>query len=472
MGGPLVGVELLAQSTKALRRLRLVRGASRRTARRIAQATAVVALALGLLGIAPLAEPADALSIPNFAATSTNPFGLADIGSYAAPTFADIDNDGDLDAFIGNSNGTTIFFLNTGSATAPAFAAPSPDPFGLTDVGSYAVPTFADIDGDGDLDAFVGNAAGNTIFFLNTGSATAPAFAAAAINPFGLAGVGSYAAPSFVDIDGDGDLDAFIGNGGGNTIFFRNTGSATAPAFATASTNPFGLTNVGYYATPRFADIDGDGDLDAFIGEEYVGTIFFRNTGSATAPAFAAASTNPFGLIDVGDYAVPALVDIDGDGDFDAFIGEVAGNTIFFRNDATVLRPPMITRGVVMGSQRVLGTGSLSPPPDTCIEICLAAAPSMPSLPPCTGADTLLGSGGTNAAGEFVDSGGLPGIPLATPLANGECVYAFDQCQLERSAVTCAALPVPLLSRSGLLAVIAALLGSAFMSLARRKPAR
>jgi len=44
--------------------------------------------------------------------------------------------------------------------------------------------------------------------------------------------VGPYPAPTFVDIDGDGDLDVMSGYRNGNTYFFKNTGSATAPAFA------------------------------------------------------------------------------------------------------------------------------------------------------------------------------------------------------------------------------------------------
>ncbi|MEG5094668.1 VCBS repeat-containing protein, partial [Microcoleus sp. B13-B4] len=157
--------------------------------------------------------------MPAFAPPQTNPFNLNAVGTYTSPTLVDIDGDGDLDAFVGSNDGNTYYYRNTGTASAPVFAAPQTSPFNLTDVGNYASPTFVDIDGDGDLDAFVGELDGNTRYYRNTGTASTPVFAAPQINPFNLTDVGSTASPTLVDIDGDGDLDAFVGSNDGNTYY-------------------------------------------------------------------------------------------------------------------------------------------------------------------------------------------------------------------------------------------------------------
>ncbi len=51
----------------------------------------------------------------------------------------------------------------------------------------------------------------------------------------------------------------------------------------TGTANPFNGVDVGRYSDPNFADIDGDGDLDAFIGQGdgIINTInYFENDGS------------------------------------------------------------------------------------------------------------------------------------------------------------------------------------------------
>ncbi len=142
--------------------------------------------------------------------------------------------------------------------------------------------------------------------------------------------------------------DSFVGAYYGNTFFFENTGTASAPSFDAHSNKPFGHSDVGWNASPAFADLDGDGDLDAFVGEAYGNTIFFENTGTASAPAFVAPSNNPFGLADVGWFASPAFADIDRDGDLDAFVGERdGGKTFFFENVPEPSGPMSLFSGIL-----------------------------------------------------------------------------------------------------------------------------
>ncbi|MBL4650120.1 MAG: T9SS type A sorting domain-containing protein, partial [Aureispira sp.] len=114
-------------------------------------------------------ENTGSASNPAFSTHLANPFGLIDIGHSFTPNFVDIDNDGDMDLFSGEYYGSIKFFENTGTVSAPAFGAIQTNPFNLTNVNGFmSSPFFADIDNDGDKDLFVGMHLGNTIFFENT----------------------------------------------------------------------------------------------------------------------------------------------------------------------------------------------------------------------------------------------------------------------------------------------------------------
>ena len=260
------------------------------------------------------------------------PVNGIDVGSYSNPALVDIDGDGDLDAFAGDSSGN----VGTSRIPAPARtrASPprSPTPFGLADVGSFSAPTFADIDGDGDFDAFVGDSGGNIDFFENTGTSTSASFSSPTTNPFGLTDVGSYATPEFADIDGDGDLDAFVTDSGGNIDYFENTGSSTSASFRDLDRQPVGFSDVGSFADITLGDIDGDGDIDALVGDTGGNLDYFENTGTSTSPSFVSSGASPFGLSDVGNDATPVLADLDGDGDLDLTVGEADGTINIFEN--------------------------------------------------------------------------------------------------------------------------------------------
>ncbi len=292
----------------------------------------------------------------NFALPESLPFGLDTINYYAFPAFVDLDADGDLDLFAGQYGeegaysvyeSNFLFFENTSTASNPVLSAPIANPFGSrVTVDNYiSMPTFADLDGDGDQDLMGGANYGEFYYYENIGTASNPAFDNPQVNPFGLDSVSSYSFPELVDLDGDGDYDLLAGEilyneltevRYGNFVFFQNIGTPNAPSFATPVTNPFGLSATLNFNIPSAGDVDGDGDLDVVVGEYYGNIKYFENTGSVTGPQFATPLMNPFGIVvDTAENVfIPELADIDLDGDIDLFAFEGYGIGKFFENTA------------------------------------------------------------------------------------------------------------------------------------------
>ncbi len=281
-----------------------------------------------------------------------NPFGLTTIpiGLVSSPTFADLDGDGDLDMMSGNFDsdtylGSFFYHENTGGATAPSFAAPQTNPFGLASLNYLSTPRFVDLDNDGDMDLVAGNFYGEFNYYENTGSTLAPAFGAAQTNPFSLSSTSGFVNVfDFVDLDGDGDLDLLAGDISGVWSYFANTGTSAAPTFAAAQAAPFGLTPPTSSGSSdirlSFIDADGDGDQDILRGG-YDSLFYYRqNTGTSTAPAFAAEVINPFGLDTLPSLLLyPVFADLDADGDMDLLAGAYDGSFYYYQNNACLLNP-------------------------------------------------------------------------------------------------------------------------------------
>ena len=300
-------------------------------------------LIMGAMAMQPNNAHAQSIT-PTFSTGVVNPYGLTqNPNGYSVPTFADLDNDGDLDMLSGSSYyGTFAYYQNTGTNANPSFSAAVFNPFGLTNTPAYySTPAFVDMDHDGDMDIMAGDKSGNFNYYENTGTATAPSFAASVLNPFGTTQINSgvnYSHPSFADMDNDGDMDMMASSEGDNNFYyFENTGNNTTPSFATAVTNPFGLSNSYYWLGAVQADIDNDGDFDIISQTENGDFYYYQNTGTASAPAFAAVIINPFILgnlntVSNSSYYATSFVDLNNDGRIDLMSGDSYGNFIFNKN--------------------------------------------------------------------------------------------------------------------------------------------
>jgi len=273
----------------------------------------------------------------------------------------DLDGDFDLDAFVGNSGYNQVWFNNGG-----AFFEDSGQELGDADTWAVAL---ADLDGDFDLDVYVGNTAGessggpgaeNTIW-LNDGNGNFT-------DTGQRLGDSASEAVALGDIDGDGDVDAFVANtaeqGDANTVWENKGGGVFTLVQSLGDSASFGVA---------LGDLDGDLDLDAFVanmGENRVwfndGIGNFTDSGQGFGPAQAREVVlgdfdddgdldafvvshfseginvwlnNGAGIFENGQYLENldtvslAMADLDGDGDTDAFIGNFGDSNQILLNE-------------------------------------------------------------------------------------------------------------------------------------------
>jgi hypothetical protein len=301
---------------------------------------------------------------------AANPLDGQSTDQASAPAFGDLDADGDLDLVAGAYDGGLFYFENTGSPTSPAFVplTGAASPFDGWDLGYYTSPALGDLDGDGDLDVAAGNANGDFPFLENTGSAMDPSFASLpnAANPLDMR-VGSFSTPALGDLDGDGDLDLVAGEAAGSFASFENhLGDMIR---RTGAANP--LASLFSGAPSSLGDLDDDGDFDLVIAQFHSITnhidefafreyLYYENTGSPTAPAWIrrTGAANPLDGYDVLGFTMPALVDLDDDGDLDLVAGTRYGIFIYYENTGSASSVAFVPRAGAANPLNGLNLGS------------------------------------------------------------------------------------------------------------------
>jgi tetratricopeptide (TPR) repeat protein len=185
--------------------------------------------------------------------------------------WADIDNDGYLDLFVGNENAPSQLFRNRGDGTFEDISHKS----GIDRIAFTKGVTAADYDNDGYVDFYVSNLNGNNFLYHNNhdGTFTEVAQEAGVQKPWQ-----SFAA-WFFDYDNDGWPDLFVASyyisvdesirsylglpRNAETLkLYRNMGDGTFRDV----TAEVGLDRVFMTMGANFGDLDNDGYLDIYLG--------------------------------------------------------------------------------------------------------------------------------------------------------------------------------------------------------------
>lgn len=175
------------------------------------------------------------------------------------------------------------YFENIGTANTPKFQLKNRDWMGLSSLQlSGLTPSFADLDNDGDLDMILGEETGQLFYFTNTSGPGNP-IALTLTTPFYFGiDIGQFSDPTFYDVNQDGLLDLVVGERSGNLNYFENKGTASAAVFDRTPTNSFfGKVDVRYpglitgFSSPKFASLDSTGKIYLLVGSESKGIMVY-----------------------------------------------------------------------------------------------------------------------------------------------------------------------------------------------------
>ncbi len=210
---------------------------------------------------------------------------VTDLNNAINASWADYDNDGDQDVFVLNSFGgvpiVNLLYKNNGDGT---FTRVTGLVFDTDLITQSRTSSWGDIDNDGDLDLYVGSqnasAANYDRLYQNNGNGTFTSLTSSTVAEVGTRTFGS----SFGDIDNDGDLDLIAINQLANSIFLNNgSGTFTKYAVQELITHP-AIFEIG----GSMADFDQDGFLDIYPPKGTTSAIdlpnfLYKNTATASA---------------------------------------------------------------------------------------------------------------------------------------------------------------------------------------------
>ncbi|MGC6470414.1 MAG: T9SS type A sorting domain-containing protein [Flavobacteriales bacterium] len=233
-----------------------------------------------LRNIGSITEPNFEVVDRNFANISSialdTSLNLSVSGLY--PTFGDLDNDGDMDMIIGDSNGKIHYFKNISVTSEAQFELETVHFFGI-DIGQHAAPFLFDMNNDNLLDLVIGQVNGTLSYSQNNGTETSPIFDNL-VDSFGYFSVNNneslygYSTP-FI-FKRNGEIEMLVGSESGSVFHYNNISNNLEGNFNLVNDN-FQNIKEGSNTAIVFHDFTNDGKKDLFMGLQSGGLFYFKN---------------------------------------------------------------------------------------------------------------------------------------------------------------------------------------------------
>ena len=284
----------------------------------------------------------------------------------ACLTCLDSDGDGDQDLILGDIACNTIEYLhNTGSVPSalvtdstrqyPNF--PAKNNTTQIRINNFPCTYYVDMDNDNVKDlvatpnAFGSENAKSVWFYKNVSNTSTVNFQFVKNNFLQdeMIEVGQNSFPVIFDYNADGKKDLLIGNYGyylNNSLksrltLYENVGSVSQPAYSLVTRDYAGLSAQNLNnAVPAVGDIDNDGDVDICIGTSSGNIHWLKNTAGAGNVCSFTFIPSPFFPNTTSAAASPQLFDLDGDGKLDLLIGTKNGRIAYYRNNSNFPAAP------------------------------------------------------------------------------------------------------------------------------------
>lgn len=256
--------------------------------------------------------------------------GASNPGQFStSQAWGDYDGDGDLDLYVTNW-GTAIqvppnrLFRNDSADGTLIMADVAPD-LGVDNDRNSVASSWADFDNDGDLDLYVADFFEQDFLYAGDGG-TSFVEVGRANEQVNLIKLGSVSSAGWGDYDNDGWLDIYLGKFYHDNELYHNVDGRLEPV------TDLGVGDRRDTASLTWADYDNDGDLDLYIVNREQENALYRNDvsdGSTFVEIACALSVADTEIGQSGSWA-----DYDNDGDLDLYVANVGANALYRNDGA------------------------------------------------------------------------------------------------------------------------------------------